>query len=251
MPSQTQKFDTWADIPAYLQPAIVGPKGTVPQYEQFQQSAPSLSQLPGLAPELTVPGLTPDQQAAINATLSYGMASPDLAAARDQLQALTSGPVGSSPATAAGMKAFQDLVAPQIAQQQALAGRATGGAATEALAQGAEQAAVPLIQQEIQNRAGAVGQYGQLAQQQIASLQASLEAAGVPREIAQEQAMAAYEQQQQKYGLETQLQTFPLQLMSQLIGQGGISKSYGTMDALDWVGAIGGAGNELLKTIKP
>ena len=225
-------------IPKYLQPYLFqGPSAAFPQFGAAQQQLPQIAQLPGLTPELQVPGVTPDQQALIQQMIGAGGASPDLQAAAQQLQQLTAGPIGSSPATEQAMAAWQQNVAPTIEQFAALQGNASGGQALEALQQGQTGALVPLLQQEISNRQQAASQYGQLAQQQISGLAAALEASGIPREVALEQAQAAYEQQQGQLGLETQLQTMPLQLLGQLIGQQG--KQSQTLHALDWIGAIG------------
>jgi len=227
----------WTDIPGYLAPGTTGPSGWIPQWFAAQQQFPSLAELPGEVPTLGVPGLTPDQERLIQQMMATGAASPDRAAARQQLQQLTSGPVGSSPATQAGMQAFQQLVAPSIMQTQALQGTASGGAALEAMGQGATAAAVPLIQQEIQNRQQAVGQYGQLGQEQLMGLAAAFEAAGLPREVALEQAQAAFDAAQQRLGIESGLQTFPLQMLSQLLSR--TQQQHSTQYGSDIVAGIG------------
>jgi len=214
---------------------FTGPSGIQTQLSGAQAGFPSLLGLPETIPTLDIPGLTPEQQTLIQQLSAAGTASPDLAAARDQLAQLTGGPVGSSPATQAGMQAFEQLVAPQILQQQALQGTAGGGAALEALGQGATAAAVPLIQQEIANREQAVGQYGALGQQQMQQLAMALEAQGLPREVAQQQAQAMYDQLQQRFQFESGIQTWPLGMMSGF----GSQETHGTMTAEDWVAAIG------------
>ena len=226
--------------------AFYGPTGAIPQLTAAEANLPSLTQLGTGAPLLNVPDLTPDQLAQIQAIQAQGSASPELAAAFQQLQQLTAGPIGSSPATQAGMEAFRQLTAPSIEQQQALMGRANSGAAIEAQQQGATAAAVPLIQQEIQTRDQAVNQYGQLQQQQIASLSAALEAAGMPREVAQQQAQAAYQKLAQQYGFATELQTLPLSTLGQLLGSSTRTTGHTTKGAMDYIGgAIGGIGDSL------
>ena len=206
--------------------------------EQFgaMQSLPNSTSLAENVPGLNVPGMDQGQQDALTAFLTNSGNNPDLAAARSQIGALTSGPVGSSPETQAGMKAYQDLAAPQIASDSALRGTASGGQGIEALALGQEQAAVPLIQQEIQNRSAAVGQDMGIASQQQQSLAQALEASGLPREVALQQAEAAFQQQQQQWGTQMGIQQLPLSWAPAAnIG----NTSHTTMDAMDYVGAAG------------
>lgn len=228
---------TVTDIPSYLQPILTGPTGAFPQFQAAQGALPSLTALGTGAPQMDIPGLTPDQQAQINAILQTGSTSPDLMAARQQLQALTSGPIGSSPATLAGMQAFQHLVAPQVMQAEALQGRAGGGAALEAMSQASTQAALPLIQNELAQRQAAVGQYTGLQQAQLNSLAAALEAAGMPREVALQQAQAAFNKANANYQFQSNLQSAPLNLMNSLLGQHstGRQQAYQTKTGEDWL----------------
>lgn len=172
--------------------------------------------------------------------------------ALNSLLAQLNAPIGSSPATLQGMQAWQDVVAPQVRNQQALQGSFHGGAADEAIANSAGQAMVPLIQQEIQQRNAAIPQLMQLGgtaaqrfrgdlQQRIANmmgtvgplsnlgatgaerfrsdLQNALEAAGVPREVANQQAQANYQDFLRRYQLAQQTTLGPImQLAPSLIG---------------------------------
>ena len=128
---------------------------------------------------------------------------------------LTGGAIGSSPATLAAMRAYQQNVAPTIANDVALSGGGRGGALASALSQGETNAYVPLIQQEIANREAGVGQLaslgGQLAnqqttgatdlaslgntlaQRQATNLQTALQASGLPRTIQDATNQAAYQ----------------------------------------------------------
>lgn len=209
---------------------LIRPTST--QFIDFQSNAPSLTDLQN-NPGLQVPNLSPTETDLINRLVATGQANPNMLAAQRQLQQLTSGPIGSSPATVEGMQAFQNITAPQIMQAQALQGTASGGAALEAMGQGATAAALPLIQTEIANREAAVGQYSQLGQQQIMQLAAALEAAGMPREVALKQAFANYQQAEDRWKYQTDLQTRPLDpLLNNAFG----SRSGSTMGAQDWVG---------------
>lgn len=96
----------------------------------------------------------------------------DIASARNRLNQLTSGDIGSSPATAAAMRAYQTSALPQIIAGQAMAGPGRGGGLAQALTQGEEQAYVPLVQQEIQNRMTAAPEYAALGSEESQLAQA-------------------------------------------------------------------------------
>jgi hypothetical protein len=81
-----------------------------------------------------------------------------------QLAQLTGGPIGSSPATQAGMQAFQQNILPTLQNELGAMGLGRSGIAGEQIQRAATSAAVPLIQQEIANRAAAVPQYTNVAQ---------------------------------------------------------------------------------------
>jgi hypothetical protein len=81
------------------------------------------------------------------------------------LQQLTSGPIGSSPATQAGMAAFQQNVLPTLQNELGSMGLGRSGIAGEQIQRASTSAAVPLIQQEIANREQGIGQYGNIANQ--------------------------------------------------------------------------------------
>lgn len=101
-----------------------------------------------------------------------GVSSRDVAANTDtenmrRAQALfgqlTTGDIGSSPATLQAMKAWEDLTKPQILAGQAISGNLGGGSTEEALAHGSTEALTPLLAQEIQNRkdiASTLGGFG-------------------------------------------------------------------------------------------
>jgi hypothetical protein len=82
-----------------------------------------------------------------------------------QLQQLTSGPIGSSPATQAGMAAFQQNVLPTLQNELGSMGLGRSGIGAEQIQRASTSAAVPLIQQEIANREQGIGQYGNIANQ--------------------------------------------------------------------------------------
>lgn len=240
-------------LPSNVQPGF---NYGINEWENAQQNVPSLSAQYANMPQLQVPNLTPEQQAIIQQLVASGQTSPALQAANQQLQQLTSGPIGSSPATQQAMAAYNAQVVPQLLQQQALAGRGSGGAALEAVAQGEQSAMVPLLQREIATRQAAVNQYGQLQGETMQSLAASLEAAGLPREVAQQQAAAAYARQQQQQQFAQGLQSVPIELIPSLISrtstgtaahQGGWGEAAsGGLGALGTIlGGQGGGGMDL------
>lgn len=142
--------------------------------------------------------------------------NPQEQQAQDLLNSLTSGPIGSSPETLAAMRAYNQNVAPQIANDVALSGGGRGGALAAALSQGQTNAYVPLIQQEIANREAGVGQAASLGEalntQQQGNLQSALTASGLPREIQQSADTAQYTQQEQALQNVMQALLGPLQL---------------------------------------
>lgn len=188
-------------------------KALLDQYSAEQlgamQGLPDISTLATNIPQLNVPGLDPTQLGILSNLEQTAQYSPDLQAARAQIAQLTGGTVGSSPATQAGMKAWEQLVKPQVESASALRGTAGGGEGLEALSQSATAAAVPLIQQEIANRQAAIGQETQIAGKQQAALAQALEASGLPREVAQQQAEALFGRQQQQFATQLGLQTVP------------------------------------------
>lgn len=237
MAESTTTSNTYTAIPSYLQSFFEGPSGFANKLTTAGQQFPDIYSLAQQVPSLNVPNLTPEQMQVINAMMSSGMSSPDLTSARTQLDQLTSGQIGSSPATVAGMKAFQEQVAPQIMQTAALQGTASGGGAIDAMQRGATEAAVPLIQQEISNREAAVGQYGALQSAQMNSLSMALEASGMSREVAQQQSQALYDAAMKKFGIEMTVQMGPMDLLGALLGSSKTTASHPTMTGEDWTAA--------------
>jgi hypothetical protein len=205
----------------------VNPTATIaPQVAPLvQQSAQQLQdvqpQIPitdftGAQPQ-SIPGLTADQQGLINSLVQapYGnqISAPEMAALF-QVDALTGGPVGSSPATQAGMQAWEQIVRPQVMQEQALQGTTGGGAADEAIANSASAAAVPLIQQEITNRVGTLPTLTGIGQKstdtEAQQLQAGLQAAQQPYDIESAQAQAEFADFLRRQGLAEEIDLGPI-----------------------------------------
>jgi len=213
---QKSRSDVTTTIPDYLKPRF---DEAFKQYGAAQSKFPSIGDIPDAMPLLNIPGLTPEQQALIQQIMATGSQSPYLTSANQQIQQLTSGPIGSSPATQQAMEAYQKYAVPELLQQQSLAGRGSSGAAFEALAEGSQHALSPLLQQEISNREASIGQYGALQSLTMQGLAQSLEAAGLPREVALQQAAALYDKQQKGMDLMQMTQTLPLGVIPQLLGK--------------------------------
>lgn len=217
--STTQQSNS---VPAWLRPIY---QTAVGQELAAQGGLPSIAQMFGMIPTLNVPNLTPEQMGLIGQMEQYptGLNAPEQGA-MSQINQLTSGPIGSSPATQAAEQAFKDFTLPTIQNQAAAMGQGNSGAALEAMSQGSERAVVPFIQQEIANRESAVGQLGQLGAQQygqdIGTLTNALQAAGLPYQVAAQQAQALFNQQQQQLQFGQQVQMGPLQQVGSLFGKG-------------------------------
>jgi len=134
---------------------------------QFAQ--PQQRGIAGMSPlqqyaESIIPQVAQGNPQSQNALSSLGYGNPGTDSALGQLSQLTSGQIGSSPATQAGMAAFQQNVLPTLQNELGAMGLGRSGIAGEQIQKAATSAAVPLIQQEIANRAAAVPQYTNVAQ---------------------------------------------------------------------------------------
>jgi hypothetical protein len=112
--------------------------------------------------------------------------------ARQGLRQFTQGELGQSPATLAAMQAFKAQQLPSILSGSAVSGLGQGAIA-EAAAQATQQAYVPLMQQEMQNRLAAQGQLANLGAQGYAQQVGLQGIAGMPREIRDRRAQAVYQ----------------------------------------------------------
>jgi len=212
-------------------------------------SLPSLTQLFSQVPLLGVPNVNPQQWADIGAcqqvvnavSPQYGAGSATLQGAAggqgpatSSLESFLGAPGTPSSATNAALSEFRDITAPEVMQQAVLQGQGNSGAATDALARAQEAALVPFMQGDLANTLSAsntlfggaltAGQgltgagLGQ-EQAQIAQIQQALTAAGVPYQVAQQQAQALYNQQAQQFQFAQDIQTGPISGFPNLIGQ--------------------------------
>src|SRR6185437_9850359 len=105
-----------------------------------------------------IAGLTGGQMQDIGQLQQWGMnGTPQEQQAQSLLSGLTGGDIGSSPATAAAMRAYSQNIAPTISSGLAASGGGRGGELAAAMQQGQTSAYVPLLQQEISNREAGIG----------------------------------------------------------------------------------------------
>jgi hypothetical protein len=120
-----------------------------------------------------------------------------------------------SKATEAGLQEFKDLQAPGIQNWASSMGLGNSGAGLGALAQGQEQALVPLLQSDQANSLSAANSLAGIGQQQWqnkeSALQNALGASGIPGQ-------RQFQQNQERFNLGTNTQQGLMGLLSQLFG---------------------------------
>jgi hypothetical protein len=112
---------------------------------------------------------------------------------RRGLREFTTGEIGQSPATLAAMQAFKTQQLPGILSGSSVAGLGQGAIA-EAAAQASQQAYVPLVQQEMQQRMAAQQALGNLGAQGYAQQVGLQGIAGMPRDIRNQRGQAGYQE---------------------------------------------------------
>jgi hypothetical protein len=127
---------------------------------QFAQ--PQQREIAGMSPLQQYAGAMIPEIAAGNQNKPW--AQNELLWGNDIMSQLTGGQIGSSPATQAGMAAFQQNVLPTLQNELGAMGLGRSGIAGEQIQKASTSAAVPLIQQEIANRAAVVPQMANYAQ---------------------------------------------------------------------------------------
>jgi len=150
-------------------------------------------------PRQKIAPLTPDQLALINQYVGLGenpfALNPSEQSAANAYGQLASGANYTVPY---GEKIFQDITAPTVESQMALAGLGNSGALGENLAMAGEQMALRLAEQGIQaQETGAQGLFGvgsQQFNQGITNLANALQAAGIPQQEAQAILSSRYNQ---------------------------------------------------------
>lgn len=176
-----------AEIPEEFKPLINSSSAQIQNLQgmmsigNFAQQNPQL--IAGLSPLMAYaieqsPGLGMVQPAHLGA-FSTAATIPEITAqpipqpgaektALQGIQYLTGGPLGMSPATTQGMKAWEQSVLPTVQNQNVLAGLGNSGAYTDAAARSATEASVPLIQTEIQNRVAMIPMLQEIARDETA-----------------------------------------------------------------------------------
>jgi hypothetical protein len=185
-----QEGSSTPQIPPELLPII---QGSTQQLLNTQQALPlsSFAQAtPQLVPQFSpytamgiqqTPGLLAVQPGSLGSFMGYN-ALPEVASVpvptpgatfgqRGLLQQLVGGPVGSSPATMAGMEAWRSNVLPTVQNEMALQGLGRSGPELEAVARSQTTALVPFIQQEIQDRMTSLGVLQEMANAETARWQ--------------------------------------------------------------------------------
>lgn len=198
---------------------------------QGLQAAQAAGGLPSLLtpnPE-QIAGLTPDEMANIGQLEGIAKnGSPQENQAQSLIDQLTGGAIGSSPATSAAMRAYQQNVQPTIESSLAASGGGRGGELQAALQQGTTSAYVPLVQQEIANREAGVGQEMGLGQMRSQDIGTAMNASDQIRNIQQAQFQAQFDDLMRRQGLmQNFIQGPTAQLAPNLFGQKSTSSSGG------------------------
>ncbi len=217
------------NIPGWLKPYI---QGGTKEAEAAQLDLPQLSQLFGMVPLLQTAPFTTAQTGLINEIQGLtGNLNPAEQNAQSTLQQFTAPGGGESQATQAEIGNLNTFTDPQVLQQAALMGLGNSGAALSAVAQANQSSLLPILQQGAANQLNASGQLmglgAQQYNQQTTDLQNALTAAGMPQQLAQEQAQNLFNQLQQQWQYAQGIQQGPLSLLGNVIG-GGTSNSITT-----------------------
>ena len=161
--------------------------GTLPYLQQAQQMLPIGAFTQPQVPQIA--GLSPTQQWATAQAPTLGNIQAPEVSGLEQLAQLTSGQIGQSPLTQAGLQGWEATMRPSIENTLATMGLGRSGAGANILEQSRAQVLGPLIQQEIQQRQAAVPQlFGlgqQLAGRQSGAAQFGLQAGGLEQGTAQ------------------------------------------------------------------
>lgn len=170
---------------------------------------------PGAGPTLSkamneqpakIPGITPIESKA-GETISTNLAAGGDPRSLEMINKLTSGDVGTSPATVQAMENFKKFTQPDIEQQMALAGLGRSGASGQAVADASEKAMVPLMQTEIANRESAIPQ---LQSAGDAATSAAMGYGGLQRDITTQQENAKQADLARRSGIAEMLLGIPM-----------------------------------------
>lgn len=216
----SQSSNSKVTIPQWLKPLLTHGAG---QEFAAMGNLPSLSALYGMVPQQGVAPLTAAQLNTIGQYqgLNTGANSPE-SAALGTLGEYSGGAIGQDPATQAALAQFGAQTAPSIAQNAALQGQGNSGAALEAQAMGRSSVLAPFLENAQNNQLNAAnaefGAGNSLNNQTLNTLQAQLQAEGIPQEQAQQIANSLYQQQSQQFNYAQAIQNFPLTLFGNTLG---------------------------------
>ena len=196
-----------------LQKLLQGSTGDWGQALQTIEGQGGVSSLLNPNPE-QIAQLTPGQQTNIGQLQGIAQnGSPQEQQSQSLINHLTSGPIGSSPSTAAAMLAYDQNVQPTIESSIAATGGGRGGNLTAALTQGETSAYAPLVQQEVANREAGIGQTQALGAQQSGDITTALNASDLQRQIAQSGLSSQFQDVMRQFGLAQQLTMGPTELL--------------------------------------
>ena len=221
-------------IPPWMAPLL---HNTASQWGSAQGNLPDISQLYNQIPELQTAQLNSGQTSDIgniqgigNQLQQSGGAWGGQQQAGNQLENFLS-TNGPSAATQQAEQNFTNFENPVLESQASLSGLGNSGAALEASATGAAQAAVPFLQQDVQNKLSAANQLGALGGQEFGQLQGgqqnALNASTIPQQLQQTELQNLFNQQNTRQQFGQQVQFGPESLFGNAIG-GGSSTSLTT-----------------------
>lgn len=230
----TSGQQTSPHVPPWMAPFL---KNTASQWETAQGNLPDISQLYNQIPELQTAQLNSGQTGDIgniqgtgNQLQASGGAFGGQQQAANQYNQFLS-QTGPSAATQQAEQNFTNFENPVLESQASLSGLGNSGAALEASAVGAEQAAVPFLQQDQADKLTAANSLSSLGNTEFQQLQGgqqnALNASTIPQQLQQTEMQNLFNQQntQQQFG--QQVQFGPESLFGNAIG-GGSSTSVNT-----------------------
>lgn len=212
------------------QPTLTGPETNlvnlgVNELTGGVENLPNWAQLYQDIPLQGVAGLTGTQDQLLN-RITGGINNQGLNKEQQQAAGTLSsylGPINSNPQVQAEQNYINQTVLPTTQNQSALEGSGTSGASLEAVANAQTGAMTPVLENAASNQLSAANELAGIGSTGNAQLQQALEAAGLPQQVAQEQANAIYNQQSQKQQFGTAVQQQPLSLVPASLGSTSVS----------------------------
>lgn len=236
--SGSQNQTTQPTLPPELSGILGGKSATnqnIPQeLRSFLRTMPSLASYITNMPTEGVAPLTAGQSQDINAIQSQVSNQNPFALNAEEAPAMATYENlagGANPAVAYGQKVFNDITAPTVESQMALAGLGNSGAAGENLALAGEQMALPMAEEGYQmepTAAAGMANLGNTAfQQGTTNMQNALTAAGIPQQVAQQVLTNQYNTAMNKTQAGTNVEETIMNWLPQLIGGKSVSVNSG------------------------